>query len=78
MILLTNLTDKLRTMNSISSDLGLELGATFFAIDNVIQNNANSAKILDFEGSNIDSIRRRNIGFGGVDDTYFHLKYTKF
>ena len=65
------------SLNSINSNGGRELGAMFFALNQFFIENQNSELVLDFEGSNIDSIRRRNIGFGAKDYQYTALNYRK-
>lgn len=65
------------SLNSINSENGAENGAMFFGLNEFIKQNANSDMIIDFEGSNIESIRRRNIGFGGEDVFYSALHYRK-
>lgn len=57
-----------------SSFKGTEHKSMYALIDFIIKKYAQSFKILDFTGSNIENIARRNIGFGAIDETYFHLK----
>ena len=64
-------------INSINNIQGARNGAAFYVIDDLIKKMAKTSCYLDFEGSNISSIRRRNIGFGGQDEKYYHLNYRK-
>lgn len=57
-----------------SSTKGIEQKTMYPLIDYIINKYAESGKILDFTGSNMDNIARRNEGFGAVTETYFHLK----
>ena len=57
-----------------STDEGRKLAATHFIIDNLIQQYADTATILDFEGSSIPSIANFNCSFGAVNEPYFVLK----
>ena len=50
-------------------------GAMFFSLNNFIEKNQNSNLILDFEGSNIESISRRNLAFGAKDYKYTAMSY---
>lgn len=73
----TCLDNNRRALNSINSDEGASNGAMFFGFNEYVKMNSNSNIIIDFEGSNIDSIRRRNVGFGGVDEFYNSISYRK-
>jgi hypothetical protein len=53
-----------------ASDTGRKLAATHFLIDSLIQKYANTATILDFEGSSIPSIAEFNRSFGAQNEPY--------
>lgn len=57
-----------------SSKKGLELNAMTFLLDYIIQRNANSKKIFDFEGSMIEGIERYYKSFGAKKIDYYKLK----
>lgn len=57
-----------------SDKSGKEKKAMYLIIDSVIKRFAGSNKILDFTGSNMANIARRNLGFGAIDETYFSLR----
>jgi len=57
-----------------SDKSGKEKKAMYFIIDSVIKRFAGNNKILDFTGSNITNIARRNLGFGAIDEPYFSLR----
>ena len=57
-----------------SSVLGKKCSAMFFLIDTVIRNYAGSNMILDFEGSQIEGVRRFYEGFGAVGKPYYFFE----
>lgn len=57
-----------------SSTEGLKLNAMTFLLDYIIQKNANSKKIFDFEGSMIEGIERFYKSFGAEKTNYYRLK----
>ena len=59
---------------SAVNDEGREKQAMSFLIDHVIENNAESDYILDFEGSMIAKLASFFKSFGTQKETYFHLK----
>lgn len=59
---------------SISTSEGKELRAMFLLIDTFIKDFSGRNMILDFEGSNIDSIARFYKGFGANKYNYNHIK----
>ena len=72
-----HLSNNVRALNSINSNNGANTGAMFFGFNEYVKQNANSNITIDFEGSNMETIRRRNIGFGGTDQFYNALSYRK-
>ena len=57
-----------------STTEGKELSAMFLIVDTIIQKECLKNKILDFEGSSIESIARFYKGFGAVIRPYFIMK----
>lgn len=62
---------------SVSSDEGKEHGAMFLLIDEFIKDFSNRNIILDFEGSNIESIARFYKGFGANPFSYSTIRANK-
>jgi hypothetical protein len=59
---------------SVSSDEGKQLSAMFLLIDEFIKDFSNRNMILDFEGSNVDSVARFYKGFGANQFHYPSLR----
>ncbi len=59
---------------SVSSDEGKDLSAMFLLVDEFIKDFSNRNMILDFEGSNIDSIARFYKGFGANQFRYLSIR----
>lgn len=66
--------NRIYTLIMVSNEAGLHQKSMFFLLDHIIQKYAGSGKILDFFGSNMPNIARRNEGFGAVPELYYHLK----
>jgi len=62
---------------STSSEQGKDKRVMFAIVNNIINNNINQNKILDFEGSMIESIARFFKGFGAIDVPYYNIKKSK-
>lgn len=62
-------------IHTAMTNIGRKKGAVYFLINSIIEKNAESEKILDFAGSNIESIRYRNEGFGSETEVYRSLYY---
>jgi len=62
---------------SVASDEAKESGAMFLLIDEFIKQYASRNMILDFEGSNIESIARFYAGFGAKPSNYPAIKINK-
>jgi hypothetical protein len=60
----------------VSDKAGREYRAMFLLVDQLIREQANTNKILDFEGSNIKSIARFFEGFGAARKDYFRVTLT--
>ena len=60
-----------------SNELARSNGAMTFLIDTVIRSNSPGGKILDFEGSNNESLARFYKGFGAKKTTYPRLKMNR-
>ena len=58
------------TFLSGNTDVGYHTRARYFFIDQLIQLNSKTESILDFAGSNIESIAEFNKGFGSEEFTY--------
>lgn len=58
----------------ISNEEGKKAFAMFFLVDQIIQREAESDKLFDFEGSKIDGIARFYKGFGAKNHPYYILK----
>lgn len=65
--------DRVYTLIMASDDVGLQSKAMFLLIDDVIKQYSGKKKYLDFFGSNIENIARRNEGFGALKEVYFQL-----
>jgi hypothetical protein len=65
---------RITVLLNASTDEGRKLAATHFIIDRLIQKYANTATILDFEGSSIPSIAEFNRSFGAQNEPYFVFK----
>ncbi len=61
---------KLYYMDGVSSPEGRKQSAMFAIFDKAIRSHASQNLILDFEGSNIDSVARFYKGFGAIETTY--------
>ncbi len=53
---------------------GKEQKAMFWLLDNVIRRYARQRLVLDFTGSSIPDIARRNLGFGAQTETFFAVE----
>ncbi len=60
-----------------SSNKGKELRAMFYLLNSFIENNCNYNKILDFEGSDVEGVKRFYKGFGAEEQNYKHV-FKKF
>lgn len=56
---------------SATSSQGKKTGAAAFLLDYIIQNNCNTNKTLDFEGSTIPGIAKFFMSFGAINAPYF-------
>jgi len=61
---------------SVSDKAGKEKRTMFLLVDKMIREQANTKRILDFEGSNIISIARFFEGFGAARKEYFRVSLT--
>ncbi len=57
-----------------TTPLGRERNSMHLLIDMIIQTNAEKPRILDFEGSSVESIARFYKGFGAEERPYYELK----
>lgn len=58
----------------VSAPEAKQNAAMFRLIDNVIQMHANTETLLDFEGSQVESIARFYKGFGAINKPYYLIK----
>jgi len=60
---------------AVSSEKGRVMRAMPFLINQLIQEEASSKQVIDFEGSNVESIATFFKRFGAVNQSYFNLSY---
>jgi len=60
-----------------SNKKGKELRTMFFLLNSFIEENCDSDYILDFEGSDVDGVKRFYKGFNAVEQNYKHI-FKKF
>ncbi|MFA6261375.1 MAG: hypothetical protein WC760_07905 [Bacteroidia bacterium] len=65
---------RLYLINNSSSDIGRELRAMYFLIDQLIFQFAHQPLLLDFEGSEIEGVARFYKGFGSEKRYYFRYR----
>lgn len=65
--------ERVYTLIMASDDVGLQSKAMFLLIDHLIKQYFGTKKYLDFFGSNIENIARRNEGFGAIKEVYYLL-----
>lgn len=70
--------DRIYFLLCASDASGKENRAMFLLIDHIIKLHAGTDKFLDFTGSDIPDIARRNEGFGAVAEDHFYLKLHLF
>jgi hypothetical protein len=61
-----------------SNEFGIENNSMFLLVNLAIQKFAGKVKSLDFTGSSIKNIARRNEGFGAESQEYVHYSFTKW
>lgn len=61
-----------------SSEVGKATKAMYFLLDEVIRMYSHRPMILDFTGSILPSIARRNVGFGAQEEIYHQISWTLF
>lgn len=69
--------NRLITIISASNDFGKKYAAIHFLLNRIIENNANSDIVLDFEGSMIPGVARFYKSFGAKEIVYKSLLYKK-
>lgn len=60
-----------------STQEGRKNNAMFLLVDRFIYHNAEKQLVLDFEGSNVESVARFYTGFGATPVTYSHLEINR-
>ncbi|MEZ4909785.1 MAG: hypothetical protein R2774_02875 [Saprospiraceae bacterium] len=63
-------------MLSAMNAMGRRLKISYSIIDRIISEKAKSGKILDFGGSTLPSIARRNLSFGSESDQYHYYSHS--
>lgn len=66
--------DRLYFTLCASDNKGKESRAMYLLIDHIIRSNADTKKYLDFTGSSIPSIARRNESFGAEAEQHYYLR----
>ena len=61
---------RLYYLSPVSSEKGRECQSMTFLLNDIVERNANSSLLIDFEGSAIESIRNFYEGFGAKDEPY--------
>lgn len=64
-------------LSSFSTQEGRKNRSMFAIIDNFVQHNSNTHLLLDFEGSNKESLARFYAGFGAQPEYYYHISANK-
>jgi hypothetical protein len=64
-------------LKGFSSDVGKKNGAMHFLFDRLIRSQCDQEKVLDFGGSNIETIARFFKSFGAKDYLYLHLQVNR-
>lgn len=64
-------------LKGFSSDTGKKNGAMHFLFDRLIRSQCDQDKVLDFGGSNIETIARFFKSFGAKDYLYLHLQVNR-
>lgn len=62
-------------LNAFSTEIGKTSKAMFLLVDEMIQHNADTECVIDFEGSDIESIARFYSSFGAKPIAYHRLKW---
>lgn len=62
---------------AVSSDSGKQNSVMFAIVNDIIKNNINTGKIIDFEGSMIEGVARFYKGFGADIENYYHINKSK-
>ena len=70
--------DRIYFILCASDKEGKDTKAMYQIIDHIVRKYAGSEKYLDFTGSNIPSIARRNEGFGSMAEVHHYLKLYRF
>ena len=58
----------------VSTGAGKEAKAMFFILDTFIAKHAGKSEWIDFEGSDIEGVKRFYLGFGASVENYYRLK----
>ena len=69
--------DRIVYLKGFTSSEGKKCGAMHFLFDFLIHELSNKRKVLDFGGSNVESVARFYKGFGAKDCLYLHLQLNR-
>ncbi|NOQ26135.1 MAG: hypothetical protein GQ564_12290 [Bacteroidales bacterium] len=76
-VYLLNYKNRLTFLVSSSNEEGKEKSSMFLLIDWILQKNAGSKEIFDFEGGSINNMARFFSGFGSTPVKYYHYKQNR-
>jgi len=74
-ILLLNDGKRLYNLMNITTEIGRQAEANRFLLDSVIREFSGRDLLFDFEGSDLPGVKSFYKNFGGVNQSYFSLKY---
>jgi hypothetical protein len=77
-VCLVHFKNRLVYLFAASSEQGKEKRSMFAVINHIMQQQALSDTLIDFEGSNIEGVAQFFKGFGAVTENYFRLKKSRF
>lgn len=66
------------TIFSGNSEIARKTGAGYLLIDKFIEKHSNENVILDFAGSNIEGIAKRNLSFGSKSTNFYQVSNSNF
>lgn len=69
--------NRLTLHSSYCNDIGKKYGAFFFLLNHILTSEEFNSFTFDFEGSNMDGIAKRNLGFGAKSTHYQSVKLSR-
>jgi hypothetical protein len=69
--------DRLILQSSYCNDIGKKYGAFFFLLDHILNCEEFNNFIFDFEGSNLEGVAKRNLGFGAKETHYQSVRLSR-